>query len=140
MKPDPEHDGSVRCTDRIYRIGELNQCTIASQLGQPAAMARQYRLQAFGTMELEASKRTVLVASDQARVASDIRRQNSCQSADNPFSGHGAIPQVADSRAAALYSSRIDLGVEGFNQCSAACCRTRRRSEGGLLITSRPMP
>ena len=127
MKPDPEHDGSVRCTDRIYRIGDLNQCTIASQLGQPAAMARQYRLQAFGTMELEASKRTVLVASDQARVASDIRRQNSCQSADNPFSGHGAIPQVADSRAGALYSSRIAF-VEGFNPCSAACCRTRRRS------------
>jgi hypothetical protein len=39
-----------------------------------------------------------------------------------------------------MYSSRIDLGVEGFNPCSAACCHTRRHSESGLLITSRPMP
>jgi hypothetical protein len=118
MKPDPEHDGSVLslmpiglghdllelngCTDLIYRTGELNQCTIASQLDQPAAMGRQYRLQAFGKMEPEASKRTVLLASHQARVASDIRRQNSCQSSHNPFSGHGAIPEAEGSCAAAL--------------------------------------
>ena len=85
-----ELDGGAQ---RIDGAGELDQRTVAGQLDQPAAVAGQHRLKALGAMGLQPRQRAVLVASHQARVADDIRRQDRRQSPYNPLAGHEASPR-----------------------------------------------
>jgi hypothetical protein len=78
-------DGGVKC---IHSAWKLDQRTVARQLDQPAAVPSQCRLQALGAMALEPGQSAVLVPAHEARVASDIRRQNSRQSTYNPLARH----------------------------------------------------
>ena len=54
---------------------------VAGGLDQPAAMSRQRRQQALGTMSLQPLERAAFVAPHQARVADHVRRQDCRQSA-----------------------------------------------------------
>ena len=97
VQADPEHDGGVlglvpvglghgllELDGRAQRIdgaGELDQCTVAGQLDQPAAVAGQCRLEPLLAMLPQARKRAALVAAHQAGVADDVRSDDRRQSA-----------------------------------------------------------
>ncbi len=110
VQADPEHDGGVLGlvaigvghglleldgrAQRIDRAGKLDQRTVAGQLDQPAAVAGQRRFEAFSPVGLEPGKRAVLVTAHQARVANDIRRQNSRQSPYHALARQEASPRL----------------------------------------------
>ena len=94
MQADAEHDGGVlglipiglgHClleldggAQRIDGAGELDQRSVAGQLDQPPAVARQYRLEALLAVFSQARQRAALVAAHQAGIAHHIGGNDGC--------------------------------------------------------------
>jgi hypothetical protein len=80
---------------------ELDQEPVTGRLDDPAMMLSDLRIDQLPTMRLQAFKRAFLVASHQARVASNVGRQDGCQPPIGPLalpSGHCPDPDGCRSR------------------------------------------
>src|SRR5918994_3452158 len=106
MQPDPEHDARVRglafigfthrllelngATQRVHRAGELDQCTIAGELDQPATILGQDWIKALSTVLLQTRDCAALVPPHQAGIADHIGGNDSREA--TLLTGHEKSP------------------------------------------------
>ena len=70
-----ELDGSAQCIDGARKLG---QSSVAGELDQAAAVARQHRFEALLAVFSQARERATLVAAHQAGIAHHIGRNDGC--------------------------------------------------------------